>query len=106
MEAEGENYKEPPKMKRPLKKKDLKLYCRFHKDIGHDTEDCLDLKCEIEFLIQRKRLGRFVKNALDENQASKWRKLWKGDIQRNNPRDDNHRNDKGIDRNQDAERGD
>ncbi|XP_075665774.1 uncharacterized protein LOC142635517 [Castanea sativa] len=35
-------------------------YCRFHQDHGHDTVDCYDLKQQIEALIRRGRLQRFV----------------------------------------------
>ena len=31
-------------------------YCRFHKDHGHYTEDCWDLKEQIEELIQKGKL--------------------------------------------------
>ena len=32
-------------------------YCRFHKDVGHDTDDCRQLKDEIEFLIRKRKAG-------------------------------------------------
>ncbi|XP_075649782.1 uncharacterized protein LOC142620267 [Castanea sativa] len=35
-------------------------YCRLHQDHGHDTADCYDLKQQIEALIRRGRLQRFV----------------------------------------------
>ncbi|XP_058185735.1 uncharacterized protein LOC131302961 [Rhododendron vialii] len=35
-------------------------YCRFHRDHGHNTDDCIDLKQQIEDLIQRGGLQRFV----------------------------------------------
>ena len=37
-----------------------KYYC-FHKDHGHYTEDCMDLKEQIEELIQKGKLQRYVK---------------------------------------------
>ena len=51
--------KEEPSLKwlKPLssssKKRDLKKYCRFHKDHEHYTDKCCDLKEQIEELIQR-----------------------------------------------------
>uniref|UniRef100_A0A2N9E2N4 RNase H type-1 domain-containing protein n=1 Tax=Fagus sylvatica TaxID=28930 RepID=A0A2N9E2N4_FAGSY len=35
-------------------------YCRFHRDHGHNTEDCYDLKRQIEELIKQGKLQRFI----------------------------------------------
>nr|XP_023916884.1 uncharacterized protein LOC112028428 [Quercus suber] len=40
---------------------DKKKYCRFHKDHGHYTEDCKDLKEQIEELIRKGKLQKYVK---------------------------------------------
>ena len=40
---------------------DKKKYCRFHKDHGHYTEDCRDLKEQIKELIRKGKLQKFVK---------------------------------------------
>ena len=40
---------------------DKNKYCRFHKDHGHNTEDCRDLKEQIEELIQKGKLQKYVK---------------------------------------------
>ena len=44
-------------------------YCRFHKDHGHNMEDCRDLKEQIEELIQKGKLQKYVK----KGQYSKFR---------------------------------
>ncbi|XP_030936407.1 uncharacterized protein LOC115961589 [Quercus lobata] len=36
-------------------------YYRFHKDHGHNTEDCIDLKEQIEELIRKGKLQKYVK---------------------------------------------
>ena len=41
--------------------RDKKKYCHFHKDHDHYTEDCRDLKEQIEELIRKGKLQRFVK---------------------------------------------
>ena len=36
-------------------------YCRFHRNHGHDTANCNDLKQQIEALIRQGKLQRFVR---------------------------------------------
>ena len=43
------------------RKLDLKKYYHFHKDQGHYTDECHDLKEQIEELIQRGKLQKFIK---------------------------------------------
>ena len=40
--------------------RDNTRYCEFHRDYGHPTDDCIQLKKEIEYLIQRGYLRRFI----------------------------------------------
>ena len=42
--------------------RDKNKYCWFHKDHGHYTEDCRDLKEQVEELIQKGKLQNYVKN--------------------------------------------
>ena len=41
-------------------KRDNTRYCEFHRDHGHRTDDCIQLRKEIEYLIQRGYLRHFV----------------------------------------------
>ena len=41
-------------------KRDNTRYCEFHKDHGHRTDDCIQLRKEIEYLIRRGYLRHFV----------------------------------------------
>ena len=43
----------------PAKRDDTK-YCEFHRGHGHRTDDCIQLRNEIEYLIQRGHLSRYV----------------------------------------------
>ena len=51
----------PGKLKGDLNRRSKDKYCRFHRDHGHDTADCYDLKQQIEALIKHGKLQRFVK---------------------------------------------
>jgi hypothetical protein len=41
-------------------KRSVNKYCENHRDHGHDMEDCISLKIEIERLIRNGKLARFV----------------------------------------------
>ena len=40
--------------------RDNTKYCEFHRDYGHRTDNCIQLRREIEYLIQRRYLRRFI----------------------------------------------
>ena len=45
-----------------LEKRNKNQFCRFHKEFGHDTNDCRQLKNEIEFQIRKGKLDKFTKD--------------------------------------------
>ena len=47
-------------MKTDPAKRDSTKYCEFHRDHGHRTNDCIQLRKEIEYLIRRGHLRRFI----------------------------------------------
>ena len=50
--------------------RDNTKYCEFHRDYGHRMNDCIQLKREIEFLIRRGYLQRFISSeSQPQNQA-------------------------------------
>ena len=53
-------------MKTDPTKRDLTKYCEFHRDHGHRTNDCIQLRKEIEYLIRRGHLCRFVASERDQ----------------------------------------
>ncbi|XP_030477975.1 uncharacterized protein LOC115695016 [Cannabis sativa] len=40
-------------MKKDISKRDMFKFCNFHGDYGHDTNECKNLKQEIEFVIRK-----------------------------------------------------
>ena len=57
-------------MKSDPSTRDNTKYCEFHRDYGHRTDDCIQLKREIKLLIRREYLRRFVSSkSQPQNQA-------------------------------------
>ena len=50
----------PTQMRSGPTKRDNMRYCEFHRDHGHLTDDCIQLRKEIEYLIRCGYLRRFV----------------------------------------------
>ena len=48
------------KLKGDPNKRSRDKYCRFHRDHGHDTADCYDLKQQIKAFIKQGKLHKFV----------------------------------------------
>ncbi|XP_010266763.1 PREDICTED: uncharacterized protein LOC104604198 [Nelumbo nucifera] len=54
MQIRDRNYiRWPEKMKTQSNKRNREKYCEFHRDHGHDTKNCFDLRKHIEDLIRR-----------------------------------------------------
>nr|XP_027093621.1 uncharacterized protein LOC113714021 [Coffea arabica] len=51
----------PPEIPGRRDRRNSNLYCAYHRDVGHETEDCNDLKREIENLIRQGHLKQFVR---------------------------------------------
>ncbi|RRT31501.1 hypothetical protein B296_00037007 [Ensete ventricosum] len=54
--------KAPNPMKSHSERRDKRRYYRFHREYGHDTEECRDLQYQIEDLIRRGHLRRYVRD--------------------------------------------
>ncbi|GAV89944.1 hypothetical protein CFOL_v3_33355 [Cephalotus follicularis] len=50
----------PGKLRTPVENRSVEKYCRYHRDHGHDTEDCRQLKNQIEDLIRKGHLRKYV----------------------------------------------
>ncbi|XP_074346864.1 uncharacterized protein LOC141685671 [Apium graveolens] len=68
-------------------KRDKNRYCKFQKDVSHDTDNCRKLKDEIEYLIWRGKFGLFIKG--EEAGRQKRDNDRRDDDRRGNDRDRN-----------------
>ncbi|GKA94622.1 reverse transcriptase domain-containing protein [Tanacetum coccineum] len=57
-------------------KRDPNKYCEFHADIGHNTDECMQLRKQIEEMIKSGKLSQFIKEL---KQNDKPRTLKKGE---------------------------
>ncbi|KAL2491747.1 Uncharacterized protein Adt_27375 [Abeliophyllum distichum] len=57
----------------PPHRRDETKYCKFHRDHGNDTKDCQQLKEEIERLIKRRHLSKFVKADKEKGKEDEYR---------------------------------
>ena len=71
----------PEKLKGDLNKRSRDKYCRFHRDHGHDTSNCYELKSQIEALIKKGKLQRFIKGKTDvqPRRVDEWPRAFLGE---------------------------
>ncbi|XP_012857174.1 PREDICTED: uncharacterized protein LOC105976482 [Erythranthe guttata] len=61
MVAEQKGLVRPPRqMKENSKRQKSEKYCEYHRDQGHTTDECFQLKQEIKRLVKKGHLGEFV----------------------------------------------
>ncbi|GKA86335.1 reverse transcriptase domain-containing protein [Tanacetum coccineum] len=54
-------FKAPPPMTTPVKKRNSNKFCEFHGDVGHNTDECMHLKRQIEELLKNGKLSHVIK---------------------------------------------
>ncbi|GKB01233.1 reverse transcriptase domain-containing protein [Tanacetum coccineum] len=63
-------FKAPPPMVTPVEKRDPSKYCEFHSDTGHNTNECMQLRKQIDEMIKAGKLSQFIKE-LKQNDKPK-----------------------------------
>ncbi|GJZ02218.1 reverse transcriptase domain-containing protein [Tanacetum coccineum] len=63
-------FRAPPPMVTPVEKRDPNKYYEFHSDTGHSTEECMQLRKQIDEMIKAGKLSQFIKE-LKQNDKPK-----------------------------------
>ncbi|GKF61326.1 hypothetical protein Tco_0181380, partial [Tanacetum coccineum] len=67
--SQGQSKASPP-MVTPVEKRDPNKYCEFHLDTGHNTNECMQLRKQIDEMIKAGKLSQFIKE-LKQNDKPK-----------------------------------
>ncbi|GAV70266.1 hypothetical protein CFOL_v3_13764 [Cephalotus follicularis] len=60
MEQDKVPFQWPEKLRTPAENRSVEKYCRYHREHGHDTEECKQLKNQIEILIRKGHMRKYV----------------------------------------------
>ncbi|GKE53704.1 hypothetical protein Tco_1488860, partial [Tanacetum coccineum] len=59
--AKAGKFKPPPPMVTPMEKRNNNKFCDFHNDKGYSTDECMQLKNQIEELVRAGKLSHLIK---------------------------------------------
>nr|GEU88008.1 reverse transcriptase domain-containing protein [Tanacetum cinerariifolium] len=62
MAVEKGKFKAPPPMTTPTEKRNGNKFCEFHEEVGHNTDECMHLKRQIEELLKNRKLSLLIKD--------------------------------------------
>ncbi|GKE43824.1 hypothetical protein Tco_1471108 [Tanacetum coccineum] len=69
--AESGKFKPPPPMVTPVEKRSSNKFCEFHNDKGHNTDECVQLRKQIEELVKAGKLSHFIKEIRQDRDQQK-----------------------------------
>ncbi|XP_033148540.1 uncharacterized protein LOC117134360 [Brassica rapa] len=84
----GQQVKWPPKMKAPDSFRNPRLWCDFHRDHDHKTEDCVALKIKVNEMLQKGHLREFLSEKAKAHLSKEASGKSKGDASSSPPRQD------------------
>nr|GEU51332.1 reverse transcriptase domain-containing protein [Tanacetum cinerariifolium] len=72
IEKAGRSFEQPPRMIGSRRSRDMSKYCHFYEDYGHDTNECRQLRNQIEEAMKSGQISHLVKGIKKEKvKASK-----------------------------------
>nr|GEZ06455.1 reverse transcriptase domain-containing protein [Tanacetum cinerariifolium] len=69
--AEANKFQPPPPMVTPVEKRNSSKFCDFHNDKGHSTDECMQLKKQIEELVRAGKLSHLIKEMKQGREQTK-----------------------------------
>nr|GEX11529.1 reverse transcriptase domain-containing protein [Tanacetum cinerariifolium] len=60
-------FKAPPPMTTPVEKRNHTKFCEFHGEVGHNTDECMHLKKQIEEMLKAEKLSHLIKELKQNN---------------------------------------
>ncbi|GKB21770.1 reverse transcriptase domain-containing protein [Tanacetum coccineum] len=69
--AKAGKFKPPPPMVTPAEKRSSNKFCNFHNDKGHSTDECMQLKKQIEELVRAGKLSHLIKEIKQNKEQPK-----------------------------------
>ncbi|GJT68976.1 reverse transcriptase domain-containing protein [Tanacetum coccineum] len=69
-EKEARSFEQPPRMFGSRRSRDMSKYCHFYEHHGHDTNDCRQLRNQIEEAVKSGQLSHLVKGITKERDES------------------------------------
>nr|GEX72863.1 reverse transcriptase domain-containing protein [Tanacetum cinerariifolium] len=72
--AEANKFQPPPPMVTPVEKRNSKKFCDFHNDKGYNTDECMQLKKQIEELVRAGKLSHLIKEIIQGREQPKTRR--------------------------------
>nr|GFA60035.1 hypothetical protein [Tanacetum cinerariifolium] len=70
-EFRASKFQPPPPMVTPVEKMSSNKFCDFHNDKGHSTDECMQLKNQIEELVRAEKLSHLIKEIKQGRDQSK-----------------------------------
>ncbi|GKB28578.1 hypothetical protein Tco_0867979 [Tanacetum coccineum] len=72
-------FKAPPPVTTPVEKQNHAKFCEFHGEVGHNTDECMHLRKQIEEMIKAGKLSHLIKELKQNNGKEKPKVTKKGE---------------------------
>ncbi|GKB38784.1 hypothetical protein Tco_0883726 [Tanacetum coccineum] len=72
-------FKAPPPMTTPVEKRNANKFCEFHGEVGHNTNECMHLRKQIEEMLKAGKLSHLVKEIKQNNEKEQPKVTKKGE---------------------------